>query len=161
MLLIKLRTSISARSLETFTISSCIEEVLNRYPFQSGEKELISLKALHDFTVQANKLFVVHVFFNLIKNALYHIATVHKGQITILLDTDNEYNKVIFRDTGSGIPKDVVQKVFKRFFSKTYHGAGVGLTFCKTVMRSLGGNIICNSEEGQYTEFLLFFPKQF
>ncbi len=161
MLLIKLKTSISAKSIESFVMSSCIEKVLERYPFQPGEKELISVKISQDFSVHANELFIIHVFFNLIKNALYHIAKVHKGEITISLDSDSEYNKVIFKDTGSGIPKAALPRIFKRFFTKTYHGAGVGLTFCKTVMRSLKGSIICDSVEGQYTEFTLFFPKRF
>ncbi|MFT3742273.1 MAG: PAS domain-containing sensor histidine kinase [Gammaproteobacteria bacterium] len=159
MLLIKLRTSVSAKSSETFKMSSCIEEVLKRYPFQPGEKDSVSVDTVNDFTVQGAELLVTHVFFNLIKNALYHMAKVSKGKISILLETDKEYNKVIFRDTGSGIPKEIVSKIFKRFFSKTYHGAGVGLTFCKNVMKSLGGNITCSSEEGEYTAFVLFFPK--
>ncbi|HVV69088.1 MAG TPA: PAS domain-containing sensor histidine kinase [Gammaproteobacteria bacterium] len=161
MLLVKLRTSISAKSSECFTMSQCIEDILNRYPFQPREKEIVFVKINHDFNVQANKLFVVHMFFNLIKNALYHAAKDHTDKITILLDTNSEYNIVIFKDTGSGIPKDILPKIFKRFFSKTYHGTGVGLTFCKTVMKSLGGDITCNSELGQYTEFVLSFPKQF
>ena len=36
-------------------------------------------------------------------------------------------------------------------------GTGVGLAFCKTIMISYGGDIICNSIEGEYTEFVLSF----
>ena len=52
----------------------------------------------------------------------------------------------------------ILPHIFDRFFSKTYHGAGVGLTFCKWVMENLNGSIDCLSLKDEYTHFLLSFP---
>lgn len=62
-------------------------------------------------------------------------------------------------DTGKGISKDILPHVFDRFFTRTQHGAGVGLAFCKMVMHSFGGDIRCQSEEGKHTLFSLSFPQ--
>jgi signal transduction histidine kinase len=69
-------------------------------------------------------------------------------------------NQLIFRDTASGVNKEFLVKMFSQFSSQmtTDGGTGVGLAFCKTVMQSYGGDIICNSVDGEYTEFVLSFP---
>ncbi|WP_410521703.1 ATP-binding protein [Candidatus Tisiphia endosymbiont of Oplodontha viridula] len=44
------------------------------------------------------------------------------------------------------------------FYTRRANGIGLGLSFCKKIMLSFGGDISCISEEGQYTEFQLNFP---
>ncbi|HVV69091.1 MAG TPA: PAS domain-containing sensor histidine kinase [Gammaproteobacteria bacterium] len=159
MLLFKIKTSISAKSPEIFSMATCIQDSLARYPFQENESNLIILDLNQDFQTQGNALLITHVFFNLIKNAVYYIAASgKKANITISLRTGKHYNKVLFKDTGTGIAPEILPKIFDRFFSKTRHGAGVGLTFCKMVMQSLGGKIKCESVKGEYTLFTLSFP---
>ena len=82
-----------------------------------------------------------------------------KGEITIWTKKNGKYNELHFRDTGKGISKDVLPKLFTLFFTTSENGAGLGLAFCKMVMISFGGNISCDSQEGAYTEFVLKFPK--
>lgn len=143
---------------ELFSIASCVEDAIARYPFQEGEKELVRWEHDTDFTVKGRASLVIHVIFNLFKNALYYIAKANKGNIFIWLENGEPYNKLYFKDTGSGISKDILPHIFDQFFSRTYHGAGIGLSFCKMVMKSLGGEITCTSEEGGYTQFMLSFP---
>lgn len=159
MLLVKLKPKVSANTNEFFSIKECIQESLKRYPFVSPEREWVHTDLTNDFVIQGDALLVSHVFFNLLKNALHYIRVARKGHIEINLKSLKNYNVVLFKDTGEGIPADILPKIFNRFFTKTYHGAGVGLTFCKMVMKSLGGKIDCTSVEGQYTLFTLFFPK--
>jgi len=52
----------------------------------------------------------------------------------------------------------MLPKIFDRFFSSTHHGSGIGLAFCKLVMQAYGGNITCQSQQGEFTEFVLSFP---
>jgi signal transduction histidine kinase len=63
-------------------------------------------------------------------------------------------------DTGPGIPASLKHQIFDRFFSTIRYGqgAGIGLSFCKMVMESIGGEIQCESREGEYTTFRLIFP---
>ena len=160
LLLVNLKPDIDTKvSREECSITSCISESLDRYPFKEDERELISWEPNSDFVFLGNRRFIVHVFFNLIKNSLYQIAKAGKGLISIKTDEEDDYNIISFKDTATGIPKFVVSRIFDRFFSKSDHGAGVGLTFCKMVMDSLGGEMKCESQEGEYTIFRLFFPK--
>ena len=46
------------------------------------------------------------------------------------------------------------------FYSKRKGGTGLGLTFCKNLMDSAKGEIICEAEEDKYTRFILKFPKK-
>ena len=61
------------------SICECINEALQRYPFRSENiRDLISFSSKQDFLFMGNKILLTHVFFNLIKNALYHIKLVGK-----------------------------------------------------------------------------------
>ncbi len=106
---------------------------------------------------------MVHVLFNLLKNALFHIAKAGKGEIFIHLNQTPDSNELIFRDTSEGIPPDVLPHIFTHFYSwsaDTAIGAGIGLAFCRSVMSSFGGSINCESQLGEYTEFTLTFPHE-
>lgn len=144
---------------ELCSATICIKNALERYPFADGEKKLVSFKESKDFIFKGNTLMIVHVLFNLIKNALYYLAKAQKGEIVIWLEHDKKENTLHFKDTGSGISQDMRPKIFEHFFSETYGGTGVGLSFCKMVMNNLGGKITCNSQKDEFTEFVLIFPK--
>ncbi len=160
MSLMKSSLSIEAGKIETFSISQCVEESLDRYPFDFEERDIIrwSNNRNNDFLVKSDKLLLIHVLFNLFKNALYYVAEAGKGDIQIWLEKGSVYNTLYFKDTGAGISPDILPHIFERFFTKTYHGAGVGLTFCKNVMESIRGNIACESVKDSYTLFTLTFP---
>jgi signal transduction histidine kinase len=77
----------------------------------------------------------------------------------------DKFNELHFRDTGTGIPANVLPRIFQRFYSwskdsNVEQGTGVGLAFCKTVIEACGGHIYCNSVVDQYTEFVMLFPPE-
>lgn len=150
-----------SRGLETCFMQSCIDWALQRYPFADTERVMVRVEG-EDFRFQGDDLLMVHVLFNLIKNALRHIAKAKRGEITIRLCPGTTANTLVFRDTGSGIPGDVLPHVFERFYSgggeDAVLGAGIGLAFCRDVMLGFGGTITCRSEHGAWTEFELSFP---
>lgn len=100
-----------------------------------------------------------HVLFNLFKNALYSIKEANKGCISIHITREGQFNILHIKDTGKGMPKVIKDKIFDKFYSRTKHGTGIGLSFCSLVMGAFNGYIECKSEEGEFTEFLLCFPK--
>jgi PAS domain S-box-containing protein len=159
MLLQNIRPKLDGSPVQTFTVSACVKEALERYPFIGDQRGLVIWNKAHDFVIRGKEdKLIVHVLFNLIKNALFYVADAGKGNIQIWLEPGNPYNKLIFKDTGKGIVPDILPHVFDRFFSKTHNGAGVGLTYCKMVMENLGGSITCESVLGDYTQFILNFP---
>lgn len=146
---------------EICSISECINEAIDRYTFLKNERELIGVRDSEDFLFKGKKLLTIHVLFNLMKNSLYYIKAVGKGSVEIWTGSDKQYNCLYFQDTSAGIPPDILPHIFDPFFSRTYHGYGVGLSFCKMVMVSYGGSIACESVENQYTKFILKFPKNY
>ncbi len=148
--------------LDIFQATECIRDAIDRYPFSNNkERELIHTKTDKGFLVRAPKILIVHVLFNLIKNALYYVQRSGKGSIVIMVRADTDSNRIVMHDTGPGISKSSLGHVFDRFYTTTDEGlgTGIGLSFCKMVMESLGGSITCDSVEGEYTTFILTFPK--
>lgn len=151
----------SSRSVEICAMQACIDRALQRYPFAESERALVHVEG-GDFRFRGDELLMVHILFNLTKNALRHIAMNQRGDISIVLRPGTKTHQLLFRDSGSGMSTEVLPHVFERFYSATGEdavlGAGIGLAFCRDVMRSFGGTIICRSEQGAWTEFELGFP---
>jgi signal transduction histidine kinase len=158
MFLVKLKDKSPDITFETTSMHQCIQEVLQTYPLTEEERSLILCQGEGDFLFRGNPLLMRHVFYNLLKNALYYIKEAQKGQIFIVIEPGSQTNKVYFKDTGKGIPSALLPHIFKRFYSKTNYGTGIGLAFCQTVMQGVGGEITCHSVEGEFTEFILSFP---
>ncbi len=158
-------TGLKSSDRSLCSMAKCVETALQRYPFASErERALASWEKQADFVFKGSELLMVHVLFNLLKNALRHIARAGKGNITVRLETAAKENLLVFRDTGSGIAPAVLPHVFTRFYSwpaggDSLMGAGIGLAFCRDVLRAFDGDIVCDSQLGQYTEFTLRLPK--
>lgn len=145
-----------------FSVCQIKQEVLQaiqRYPFTDKEAGLIKLGQFTDFEYMGNADLTIHVIFNLIRNSLYSILTAGRGEIIIETKITKDSNQLIFFDNGVGIEKEVLPFIFDQFYSKKRHGYGIGLAYCKLIMKSYGGNIYCISEVGKYAKFILEFPK--
>jgi len=161
LLLINIKTpQISQENFKIYNISECVRNALEHYPFQAAEEnKLIKLDNSHDFQFKGDCNMVMHILFNLLKNAIYYVAKARKGQIIIWLDQKNKANTLHFKDTGQGIAKKDLPYIFELFFSRTLNSTGIGLAFCKSAMKNMDGDIICKSRYGKFTEFVLSFPK--
>lgn len=161
LLLSNVNPTIGNDTSEIISLSHCVDEALNRYPFTDEQRRLIQWQSENDFIIKAKEVLIIHLLFNLLKNALYYLAKAgnknNKG-IYIWIEQGKDSNKLFFKDTGTGMSKDILPYIFNRFFSKTDHGSGIGLTYCKMVMESLGGSIACESEINHYTLFIMSFP---
>ena len=132
---------------------------VKRYPFRSiQEKSKVKIQEDDDFQIWGSDILIVHVLFNLIKNALIH--TDKEDIILINFHSDKNFNHLVFKDTGKGIPANKIAYIFDDFYTSSELGAGtgIGLTFCKKVMKHLEGKIECYSVFGEYTQFTLSFP---
>lgn len=164
-MLLKVRTfatgQVPQTTFEEISITTDIENLLDTFPFEKNTQELVNVVYKTRFKYLGDKVLTNHVLGNLLKNALHAIIEAGKGDITIELKTEGDNNILIFRDTASGIPKEFLGKIFDQFETKktTHGGTGLGLAFCKMVMDYYQGTITCDSKEGEYTEFVLTFPK--
>lgn len=161
-----MKVSLQKPKGERMIALSAVEAVshsLAAYPFQENEKHLVSWNleenGPQDFYFRGGQNLFDHIFFNLLKNALYQVKKADKGSIRIWLHSDHENNFIHFKDTGPGIPPEDLVHIFEVFYSQTAHGTGIGLALCKMIMKEFGGRIFCDSVAGEYTHFILQFPK--
>ena len=68
--------------------------------------------------------------------------------------------EIRFRDNGTGIPQDVIDKIFNPFFTTkpTDKGTGLGLSLTSDIIRSHGGVVNVETEAGSFTEFIIQLP---
>ncbi len=125
------------------------------------EKKKITLEIiLRDpfLTLEADSGLLEQVLINLLLNATDAVKDHSNPRIVISAESSLN-NKVSVRiaDNGSGIPKELLDKIFIPFFSTKKTGSGIGLNLCKQVMMLHKGNINVQSEEGKGTVFTLNF----
>jgi two-component system CAI-1 autoinducer sensor kinase/phosphatase CqsS len=143
---------------EIVQISSILDDAIHRYPFNNDDqRKLVNLRVDSDFWISVPPLLITHVFFNLIKNAIYFIEESGRGKLEIRV---TEGGRVEFTDTGPGINPNDLGRVFDRFFTtaNSGQGNGIGLSFCKAVMEGIGGSIKVTSQVSKFTQFCLSFP---
>ena len=141
------------------SIKESIGTALSRYPFDAKQKNSVIYTDASDFKFYGVNLLIQHIIFNLMKNALYYISDKPKAQISIWHEHGETDNFLHFKDTGPGISEYDQEHVFDFGFSKRKEGSGFGLTYCKTTIQQMGGDIAVRSEPDKYTEFVLTFPK--
>lgn len=148
------------------SMAECAREAAERYPYKSGrERSMVSLKVLQDFEIKGIRQFMVHVLYNLIKNAIYAVSAADRrdaSSISIEVYSLTDKNLLRVADNGIGMPECVLEKAFDWFYSNKNSdtSTGIGLPFCKMIVESFSGTIEARSLPGVYTEFLISFPKE-
>jgi two-component system CAI-1 autoinducer sensor kinase/phosphatase CqsS len=132
----------------------CSKAVLE-YGYESQDQRFrVSVEVVNDFLFRGEETAFLFVLFNLIKNALYYLPAFPHARVVITVDA----GKVKVRDTGPGMSADLQRRLFEPFRTSKSGGTGLGLAYCRRVMAAFGGDITCESVQGQYTEFTLSFP---
>ena len=125
------------------------------------EKKNIELEIIlkdPDLMLEADATLIEQVLINLVVNATD--AVKEKENPRILLSAYiTPSNKVVIKiaDNGSGMPDELLEKIFIPFFSTRKTGSGIGLSLCKQIMMLHKGTIQVQSVEGEGTAFLLYF----
>jgi PAS domain S-box-containing protein len=96
------------------------------------------------------------VFANFIKNAVE--AMLEGGKLTILTKESDGNVEIMFIDTGIGVAKEVMEKIWTPFFTTKAEGMGLGLPICKRVIEAHGGKISVESIVGEGTTFAVTIP---
>lgn len=96
------------------------------------------------------------VFFNIILNAIQ--AMDRGGRLTIRSIEKDEFIGVAIIDTGEGIPRENLNKIFEPLFSTKAKGTGFGLSICQSIIENHKGTIKVESEVGKGTKFMVKLP---
>ncbi len=109
-----------------------------------------------EFSVLVDNGKIERVFSNLIKNACD--AMPEGGQLRITNEKVKGYVKIDFSDSGTGMSKEVLQKLWTPFFTTKPKGMGIGLGICKRIVEAHGGRIKVESSLNKGTVFAVFLP---
>ena len=160
----KLEAGEMQANIKQFDISVDIFKTLLSFERKINEKEIeiVGLDKMDSMPVNADEDMMMQVVYNLIDNAVKF--TPQGGYIEFKTYHDKEKVFVSIRNSGSGIEREEADKIFERFYkidkSRSYDvkGAGLGLYLVKSIIELHGGQIVCNSQLGEYTEFVFWLP---
>lgn len=145
-------------SFNTLDLQKIAQESLFLFSNLADDKriklELSSDKAAHE--VKGNPVQLKQVFNNLIKNAIE--ATPEKGRITLTLRSLGNMQQVRIKDSGTGIPENVLANLGRPFFTTKSRGTGLGLAISYQIIQAHHGRMTVQSSPNQGTVFMLNFP---
>ncbi|MBS4063139.1 MAG: HAMP domain-containing histidine kinase, partial [Chitinophagaceae bacterium] len=109
-------------------------------------------------TLEADTNLIEQVLINLVVNAIEAVKEKEQPVITLSAQV-NSNNKTVIRvsDNGTGMPAEVLDKIFIPFFSTRKTGSGIGLSLCKQIMLLHKGSIQVQSKDGEGSAFMLVF----
>jgi two-component system sensor histidine kinase FlrB len=143
-------------------LSQCVKsgvEFVQPIAQQAGV-ELRFSPAGSPITVQGNEDALRQITLNLISNAIRHTPVGGSVEVAVRAETRHGTVRgiVTVRDSGCGIPQDLLSHIFEPGFSGTGETPGLGLAVCKRLMAQHRGEIRVQSRVGQGTDFELEFP---
>jgi two-component system NtrC family sensor kinase len=108
--------------------------------------------------IMADTIAIEQVLLNLLTNARSAMPDGGSIMIETALVEDGRSIRLAVRDTGSGIPHEILPKIFDPFFTTRSDGTGLGLSISHGIMEDHRGTIEVSSELGKGTVFSLTFP---
>ncbi len=148
---------------QVIDLRRCIEWAIRATSHEFAHRAYVRTKFEATPPVIGESARLEQVLVNLLVNAAHAIAPgrVEQNNVWVVTRTDEQKRAVIeVRDTGAGIPPDVLKKVFEPFFTTKAvgTGTGLGLAICSGIVKSLGGEIQVQSEPDQGTTFSIVLP---
>ena len=86
-------------------------------------------------------------------------TNVHDAAMEALLSVDNgNYVRISLQDTGIGIPREILNKIFDPYFTTKQEGSGLGLAICHSIINKHDGHLLVDSVPGKGTTFTIYLP---
>ena len=138
----------------TELLDECVAEYARLLP--SGV-ELLTSYPEHDALVELDKLRIKQILNNFLSNALKNTTRRH---VEVFYEIDKHCVRIGVKDTGRGIPQNMLEKIFERFekVDSFAQGVGLGLSICKSIVDKMNGRIQVYSQLGLGTTFIAELP---
>ena len=144
-------------------LDAIVEEVLADLEPLAVEKNIKLIGKCEDATMIGSDILIYRLVYNLVENAIKYNHSL--GQVTVTAYQRNKQVYLSVEDTGSGIPKELRERVFEPFFrvdksrSRELGGVGLGLAFVREIVRVHDGSICIKSGKTGGTIFEVTFAQ--
>ena len=144
-------------------LDAIVEEVLADLEPLAAEKNIKLIGKCEDATMIGSDILIYRLVYNLVENAIKYNHPL--GQVTVTAYQRNKHVYLSVEDTGSGIPKELRERVFEPFFrvdksrSRELGGVGLGLAFVREIVRVHDGSICIKSGKTGGTTFEVTFAQ--
>ena len=144
-------------------LDAIVEEVLADLEPLAVEKNIKLIGKCEDATMIGSDILIYRLVYNLVENAIKYNHLL--GQVTVTAYQRNKHVYLSVEDTGSGIPKELRERVFEPFFrvdksrSRELGGVGLGLAFVREIIRVHDGSICIKSGKTGGTIFEVTFAQ--
>lgn len=144
-------------------LDAIVEEVLADLEPLAVEKNIKLIGKCEDATMIGSDILIYRLVYNLVENAIKYNHPL--GQVTVTTYQRNKHVYLSVEDTGSGIPKELRERVFEPFFrvdksrSRELGGVGLGLAFVREIVRVHDGSICIKSGKTGGTIFEVTFAQ--
>ncbi|PLX65755.1 MAG: two-component sensor histidine kinase [Denitrovibrio sp.] len=144
--------------LKKFVFPFCpfLEEIASFYTV-SHPNVNISIDC-NDIEMYGDRAQLKRVFINLVNNSIDAMKK-ETGDILISAVENDDKLRIIYQDSGKGIPQEDLHRIFIPYFSKKPDGTGLGLAIVKKIIEVHNGSVTVESEYGKYTRFIMEFHK--
>ena len=141
--------------LRRMRLDLVIEESLRMLLPMMGSRNVRIVQSLKECELSGDPELLKQVFLNILINAVQAISD--GGEIDVSMEHEAETVVVNVKDSGSGIPREYLEKIFDPFFTTKDTGTGLGLAIVNTIMQANNGYIKAQSEPGSGSTFSLYF----
>ena len=144
-------------------LDAIVEEVLADLEPLAVEKNIKLIGKCEDATMIGSDILIYRLVYNLVENAIKYNHPL--GQVTVTAYQRNKHVYLSVEDTGSGIPKELRERVFEPFFrvdksrSRELGGVGLGLALVREIVRVHDGSICIKSGKTEGTIFEVTFAQ--
>ncbi len=159
----RLEDSNAIKTFENLELYGIVQDLVEKLSFSAKEKSVELSIVGSPLQVRGDRRMVQDLIFNLVDNAIKYNRI--GGSVTVSISDEGTYGVMRVTDTGIGIPKDDVERVFERFYrvdksrSKKAGGTGLGLAIVKHIVEFHGGSVLLNSEVNKGTTITVKLPK--
>ncbi len=154
------KTELQKIELEDVDIKEEIKSIYELYKKKAEEKNIQFVLNISDVgLIKGDRFKLGQAIINLVDNA---IKFTDKGKVEISVMRDEKYLIIKVEDTGIGIPKEELPKIFDKFYvgekKKFKSGTGLGLSIVKNIIELHNGRIEVESNLNQGTKFIIYLP---
>lgn len=156
----RLQSGTLRMQFQNIRLITILQDVIDRTKIIDVDLSIDFPKDSSEMIINGDPARLAQVFDNLLNNANKYAP---KSKVFLRMEKENDKAHVLIHDTGTGIHKEHLEKIFHRFYrvpgeATKKRGSGLGLYICRQIIEAHHGEIFAESTVGEYTTFHIYLP---